>query len=155
MIVLDGWWDVDFAKGTCESAKRGLKEDAALISQIGCDRVTSCQELMRIVEACTPDPVQDVRRFENELATQFAGSTECNSVQFVYFDGPGKSSKTASDAMGKPNYNLSLNYQPGASRQEWEMLSPNMAFTQGEGNAEEIAKKVCFIAREMGAKITN
>jgi len=61
----------------------------------------------------------------------------------------------ANDAAVKPNYSLSLDYQPGASRQRWKMVSPNKALTQGEGNAEEIAKKVCFIAREMGAKIAN
>jgi hypothetical protein len=64
--------------------------------------VNSCPELLPVVEASRLDPVQDMRRFEDELATQFAGSTECNSVQFVYYAGPGESSKTAIDAMRKP-----------------------------------------------------
>jgi hypothetical protein len=111
--------------------------------------------MLPIVEACTPDPVQEVRSFENELATQFAGSVECTSVSCVYYEGNGKSNGVANDAAVKPNYSLSMDYQPGASRQQWKMLSPNKAFAQGEGNAEEIAKKVCFIVREMGAKTSN
>ncbi len=153
--MLDGWWDGDYAKNACENANRWHKENTTLVSQVGCDQVTSCRELSPIVEACTPDPVQAVRKFENELATQFAASMECASVQFVYYEGPGKGSEMSNAAAAKPNYSLSLDFQPGASRQQWKMLSPSKTFTQGEGNADEIAKKVCLIAREMGAKIAD
>ena len=102
------------------------------------------------------DPVQDVRRFENDLATEFASNAECRSVQFVHFSDPKENSKVASNAMQKQHYNLSLDFSPGARKQQWKMLSSsNGAFTQGEGGPQEIVKKVCFIVNEQGAKLAN
>ena len=157
VVVLDGWWNTDFAKEACRSANVWHRENAALISQVGCDKVTACPETMPVVEACVLDPVQDVRTFENDLATEFASNAECRSVQFVYFSDPKSSSKASSDAMAKPHYSLSLDFTPGARRQQWKMISSpkSGSFTQGEGNAEEIAKKVCFIVKEQGATLSN
>ena len=157
VVVLDGWWSADFAKETCLRANEWHRENAALISKVGCDKITSCREMMPVVEACVLDPVQDVRRFENDLATEFASNAECRSVQFVHFSDPNESRKVASDAMQKQHYSLSLDFSPGARRQQWKMLSsPNRsAFTQGEGSPQEIAKKVCFIVKEQGATLAN
>lgn len=157
VVVLDGWWDVDYAKQWCSQANHWHQENAALVAQVGCDKVTSCPEMMTIADACTPDPIQEVRKFENDLATEFASSEECRFVQFVYFSDPKGSSKAASDAMQKLHYSLSLDFIPGARKQQWKMLSsPNIsAFTQGEGSPQEIAKKVCFIVKERGATLAN
>jgi len=155
VVVLDGWWNADFAKETCRSAKVWHNENARLISRVGCDRVTSCREMMVIVEACVLDPVQDVRRFENDLATEFAASAECDAVKFIRYEGPHASGKTADDAVSQKNYSLSLDYVPGSPSQQWKMLSPNTALTQGEGNPEQIAKKVCIIAKGQGAALSN
>src|SRR5450755_264609 len=157
VVVLDGWWNADFARETCRHAKEWSRENAALIGQAGCERVASCREMLPIVEACAVDPVQDVRRFENDLATEFASSAECHSVHLVHFGDPKESSRAASDAMQKAYYSLSLDFKPGARKQQWRMLSPptRTAFTQGEGTPPEIAGKVCFIVKEQGATLAN
>ena len=156
VVVLDGWWNVDYAKNACESANKWHQENAALISQVGCDQVASCRELMPIVEACALGVVEDVRRFENDLTTEFAANAECRSVQFVYFSGPDNTSKMVSDAMKKQHYLLMLYYKPGARKQQWSMKRSDQSdLTQGEDNPEEIAKKVCSIAKEQGAKLAN
>jgi hypothetical protein len=156
VVVLNGWWNVDYAKNGCESANKWHQENAALISQVGCDQVASCRELMPIVEACALGVVEDVRRFENDLTTEFAANAECRSVQFVYFSGPDNTNKMVSDAMKKQHYLLMLYYKPGARKQQWSMKRSDQSdLTQGEGNPEEIAKKVCSIAKEQGAKLAN
>jgi hypothetical protein len=121
IVVLDGWWDVDYAKNVCVSANKWHKENAALISRISCDKINSCRELMPIVEACALGVVEDVRGFENNLATQFAADSECSAVQYVYFSGPTDTSKVLSDAMKKQHYFLMLDYKPGAKKQQWSM----------------------------------
>ena len=151
-VVLDGRWDVDYVKKVCVNVNKWHQENAALISQVGCARVTSCRELMSIVGACAFGAVEDMRWFETDLATQFAANAECRSVQFVYFSGPDDTSKAVSDAMKKEHYFLRLDYRPAARKQPWSMKrSDRSALTQGEGTPEEIAKKVCSIAKKRGA----
>jgi hypothetical protein len=157
VIVLDGWWNADYAKDICERAQAWHRENAALISQFGCDKVTSCPEMMPRVEACVHDPVQEVRTFEDKLATEFAANPDCSSVQFVHFESPGDKSKSASDALQKQHWFVGLDYIPGAWRQQWWMeRSPDhSAHTQGEGNPNEIARKICAIVNQRGATIAN
>ena len=42
-LVIDGWWDVDYAKNGCESAFKQLKEDKTLIDNVGCNKVFRVQ----------------------------------------------------------------------------------------------------------------
>lgn len=157
VIVLDGWWNADYSKNICVRANAWHEESATLISRVGCDKVTSCLEMMPIVEACVLDPVQDVRKFEDKLATEFAANPECSSVQFVHFKSSDDKNKAASDAFQKQHWFLGLDYRPGAGKQQWWMeRSPDhSAHTQGEGNPNEIARKVCTIVNQRGATIAN
>jgi hypothetical protein len=157
VVVLDSWWDVDFAKNACERASDWRIENADLVAKFGCDQVTSCSELMPVIDACTPDPVQDVRRFEDSLATQFASTVECRTVQYARYDGPNSPNRSAHEAMGKDHYSLSLDFRPGARRQQWKAVrSSDMTVVyQGEGGPDEIARQVCMIATEQGARVRN
>lgn len=156
VVVLDGWWNVDYAKNACQSAKAWYQENVKYITQLGCERITSCQEIMPTVEACGIDPSQDVRSFEDILAAEFASNSDCNSVQFVHFKSPNEVNKATSEAMKKKYWSLMLDYRPGSKNQHWSLvrLEPS-AFTQGEGGPKEIAKKVCSIVKEQGATISN
>jgi hypothetical protein len=156
VVVLDGWWNADYAKETCRHANEWYRENTKFISEVGCDKTTSCREMMPIVEACALDPVQDVRIFEEKLATAFASNPECESVQVVLFKNPYEGSKVASDALHeKHNWVLGLDYNPGARKQKWWMERPpyHGAQPQGEGTPDEIAKKVCTIVSQRGAAI--
>jgi hypothetical protein len=156
-VVLDGWWNADFAKETCARANNWRGENAALISQVGCDKVTSCREMAVIVEACMHDPVQQVREFEAELTTQFAADAECSSVQLVYFKSPDEKNKAVLDTSLKERWNLGLNFSPGSRKQQWSIVhSPDhSASMQGKDEPIEIARKVCTIVRQRGATLVN
>lgn len=127
-VVLDSWWDVDYAKQSCNGHS-----------------------------PCLPDPVQAVHQFEAELATQFAEQTACRNVTFIRFNGPKQSDKVSNKAVTKPYWDLSLNFTPGAALQAWQLLhsTSRSAVLQGEGTPSSIAKEVCAIVTGSGAKVAN
>jgi len=67
VVVLDGWWNADFAKNSCVQTNHWQRENADIIARVGCAAVTACPEMMRRFEGCAGDPVQEVREFETEL----------------------------------------------------------------------------------------
>ena len=87
--------------GACAviSLPGGIDNDAT-IPQFRWDRLTSYSEMMSIVEACVLNPVQEVRVFEDKLATAFASNSDCKSIQFVNFKSPEEGNKVVSDAAG-------------------------------------------------------
>ena len=103
------------------------------------------------------DPVQDVRMFEYNLATEFASNPDCSSVQFVHFMSPDEKNKAASDALQEQHWMLMLDYNPGVQKQHWSMVrsADRSAFTQGEGDPKEIARKACAIVKQRGATLAN
>ncbi len=127
-VVLDSWWDVDYAKQSCNGQN-----------------------------PCQSDPIQAVHEFETELTTQFAAQAACANVQFIRFNGPNEASKTAIDTTQKPYWSLSLNFIPGIAKQKWHMVksSDRAAILQGKGTPTEIAKEVCVIVNGQGAKVLN
>jgi hypothetical protein len=69
IVVVDDWWNVDFAKNGCE------------------------------LRGCIGDPVAEVRDFEARLSTSFATDESCHSAVLASFFGPaGQSSNAASKA---------------------------------------------------------
>jgi len=156
-VVLDSWWSTDVARTACMQANQWRRDNAALVAQVGCAAVTACPEMMARVEACVADPALEVRGFETELATQLAADPRCDAVQFVIFNGPTDSHKTASNAMQGPHWSLQLDFEPGARKQPWSMpRSPDLnAFTKGVGDPKEIAATVCAVVKERGAKLLN
>ena len=114
-------------------------------------------EMMPIVKACFLDPTQEVRTFEDNLATEFATNQTCNSVHFVYFKNLDEKNKAAYDAIKGPHWMLMLNYTPGAKVQNWSMVrsGERSAFARSEDGPKEIAREVCNIAKEQGASLAN
>ena len=89
-VVIDGWWNADYAKEDLPRRGRvGQTEQSELIKRVGCENVNSCPEMTAQVEACVGDPVSEVRNFERELTTQLAINTDCVGVRIVNSLGPG------------------------------------------------------------------
>lgn len=125
-VVLDSWWDVDYAKQSCNGQSR-----------------------------CQSDSIQAVHEFETGLTTQFAAQAACANVQFIRFNGPNIASKTAIDTTQKTYWSLSLNFTPGIAKQKWQMVksSDRATVLQGDGTPTEIAKEVCAIVNGKGAMV--
>ena len=157
-VVIDGWWDVDFAKNTCADSNRILNEDKEIIKQSGCENVTACPELTKRSEACLLDNTGGVRDFENNLMTELASNPNCKSVHVVYFSGPDTGYNNEYDKVSDElYYQISLNFIPGELTQEWQMTSfPKLtSYTKGTGTPQEIANKICPIILGIGAKLSN
>jgi hypothetical protein len=157
VVVIDDWWNVDYAKNSCVSAMQWDKENSTLVAQVGCDSVTSCPEMTPVVDACRFDPVGNLNNFETELLAQFASNAHCREVQIATYKGPKEPNPSVDTAMRGPHWFLSFNYIPGARKQSWTMNQSEhlTAITSGEGEPKEVAEMVCSIVTQSGAKILN
>jgi len=99
------------------------------------------------------EQVRNVRIFVIELTTQLAAQPECRGIKVAAFRNPNETNKAATEAVSRAHWTLSLNYMPGAPKQQWQMLHslPSSAVMQGEGVPAEIARSVCNIVNEQGA----
>ena len=128
-VVLDSWWDLDYAKSACQHNQN-----------------------------CS-DPENEVRSFETDLLTQFSAQASCHDVHISTFADPNADSNVAaSQSLAKgQSWTLSLNYNPGDGSQDWIMvLGPkNQTIRKGHGTAAEIAHDVCAVTKSAGAAIEN
>ena len=153
-VVIDGWWNADYAKEVCRGVDVWAKQNKELIKRVGCENVNSCPEMTAQVEACVGDPVSEVRNFERELTTQLAINTDCVGVRIVNFSDPAHTRKPVQDALNdKQHWGFMLDYTPGAKTQSWSMVGPHTVLN-GEGTSNEIAARVCKIANQRGAKVS-
>lgn len=152
VVVLDTWWDSDYAKNLCTAANEWYHENAEAIAQFGCPLVSTCPEMMPRVTACTPDSALNaVREFESDLTTQLAADSRCDGVQFV---AGGPADKASAEAMTKSHWFLMLYFTPGAREQSWSMARiPGATSVEGSGDAKQIAGTICAVAKERGASL--
>ena len=157
LLVLDSWWDADYAKQSCESAERFFHDNAAIIKQFGCEAVGSCQDMTALSEACMPNSGQDITTFENNLITQLAASPDCSGIEVSVYKGPNqRQSDAASEMMQKLNWSLSINWFGGGPKQHWQlMMSDFTHYSEGENDIPSMVRNVCTIVRQKGAKISN
>src|SRR5665213_340267 len=87
----------------------------------------------------------------------YTSSSECHLVRFVRMGNPKEASADAVNAMQGSYYSLSINFNPGALEQPWEMLSSpsHTAYTKGHGTPQDIAKRVCAIVKHEGATLSD
>jgi hypothetical protein len=85
-VVIDDWWNVDFAKNGCDMRARNGDHP------------------------CIGDPTAEVRDFEAQLRTAFASDGSCHGVGLADFQGPNQAaSKAASKAnTSKADWQLML-----------------------------------------------
>ena len=124
IVVVDDWWNVDFAKNGCE-----------LRAHSG--------------NPCIGDPVSGLRDFEAQLSTAFVTDPSCRGVVLARFDGPvGQSSDTAS----KAGWQLMLSFIEGEASQQWSMVhrTGDNSYRTGQGNPSETAHFICAVVNHTG-----
>lgn len=153
IVVIDYWWSRDYEKGVCDDVTRWYRHNRSAITQLGCDVVTSCVELMPRFEACADDPDSRIAEFFGRLAGQFASDTRCDGVQVAQYDGPrSPSSPATTEAMTRTHSTLIVDFIPGSPKQSWTLLRGDSYMTD-DGTAKEIAASVCNIVTNQGAKL--
>jgi hypothetical protein len=135
VIIMDRWWNVDFAKAGCGAKLPAGYQDPGL---------ARCQEQEAEAE----------RAFETDLDTQFASQPDCGGIELIGFM-PGANSDKLSKAMKQPYWDLSLNFEDDQRVQDWKILAHNgiEGFGQGSGDARRIASDVCSFVKRRGAAV--
>lgn len=155
IVLIDNWWNVDYAKDVCRSAKNWSKENAALISQVGCDSVTSCKEMTKMFDACVTDESGGVGNYTGRLVTEMAAAPECNGVQIVEMASPDGKDNAVNAASGAEHWTLMFDFVPGADIQAWSLVQKGHVLNGSDRSITQIAKKVCTIAKANGGKAIN
>lgn len=128
-VIIDGWWDDDYAKGACRTSGTPSK-------------------------SCEDEQLSNVRTFEREVITQFAGNSICTGISISRYNNPQSENKAAVSAMRTSWWSLSINYYEPGKKQDWQLLRNKSSMVyQGKDDPDTIAKKVCTIVRGKGAKI--
>jgi hypothetical protein len=123
-LVIDGWWDVDYAKNGCLLAQPRMP-------------------------LCESEREQSVRAFESELLTQFAATADCAGLRVVQ-----TAPKTGDPPLPKEHWIILLNYGGEETAQQWMLTATNNNnMNQGRGTPKEIAETVCHILKKRGAKV--
>jgi hypothetical protein len=100
VIMVDDWWNVDFARGSCEQVATG--------------------------HPCLVDPTAEVRNFEARLGTSFATDASCHGIVLRNYTSPDAKS---SDAVSKAEWQLMLNYAVSGISQHWSWFDTQKART--------------------------
>lgn len=148
---------MDYAKNACSSALTWYKQNSALIAQVGCNRVSSCQDQTPVVDACRFDPSGGVVAFQHAIATEVASNPACHGINFVQLSDPRYANDAVKSAVEGKHSWLQLDFVPGASAQSWSLLRRDKkdVYTEGKGTAKDIAGKVCAIAGNAGGSVAN
>lgn len=108
------------------------------------------------MNACaSDDPTPEVREFEDRLATAFAIDSACHGAKLVKMTNPHEENPQFASAASRPNWWLTLNFNPGFAEQDWTLLSPNHQDYVGTGDASIIAHKICLIATQQGGHLAD
>jgi hypothetical protein len=126
VVVIDEWWNADYAKSACRAAKEP--------------------------ELCASALVADVREYEDAIMTELASSAECKGVRVVRFDGPAGTSADTKEAMLGQFWSLTLDITERAPSQHWGLVQTGSANVfGGAATPAQIASKVCAIVNGRGA----
>jgi hypothetical protein len=129
VVVLDDWWNIDFAKNGCEMRAH-------------------------TVNPCIGDPLLEVRDFELQFHAFFASDPLCHGIVLADYKGPEHvASKAASDAdTSKGDWQLMLDFNVGRPSQGWTLVHHNQAST-GQGDPKEIIHTVCGVVKQTGGSV--
>jgi hypothetical protein len=159
VLMLHEAGDIERAQHRCNGATFGYEY---LIKTNQCSQDEECQSAVHINAVCkNSGPDAALRAFHSKLLALFASNPHC-AISIMRFTNGKSNAAVRNDleAMEKANWQLNLNFAPGAAKQDWQLwpsqngriVPPPLA---GEGDAEQIARDVCTIMTHGGAKILN
>jgi hypothetical protein len=128
-LVIDGWWDVDYALNSC-----------------GDDKV------------CQTSRAVEIGGLHRELMTQFAAQATCSGIFAMIYEGPSHPSPDVDKAMARhDHWVLSISYQSNADKQYWSLSTPGSTnnILQGTADVEHMATQVCNIIKGRGAQLAS
>ena len=123
-VVIDRWWNVDYAKEGCKMRFRVAGKPEA-------ESVKICEN--------TP-AVSAVIDFEDRLFTQFVALDACRNVTVLRMNDP----RTA-EAVKKPYWQLMLDQFNADGAPDWTIVNGFKSVFKGRGSPEKVASDICHI----------
>jgi hypothetical protein len=124
VVVMDHWWNVAYA-------------------------TTGCEMRSKLHDACQHDPEAEVQDFEARVARHFTPSGDCGDVVLTTIT---SKNKTELPQYADADLRLKVNFSPDDSEQSWSIVRPaDDNLTTGQGTPDEIAHRVCVIAKQAAA----
>jgi hypothetical protein len=126
-VVIDDWWNVDYAKQSCNTQPEDAKA------------------------GCLLDATYNAHEFENEVLGAAGSDSSCAGVKIVVWNLESK------EAIPMPDWTLYIDYAGDAPRQHWSLLrqSSRVAMLEGTNAPKELAHMLCAIALNKGAMVNN
>lgn len=134
-VVIDGWWDIDYAKGACRMQSCGLKED---------------------------DIERKVLAFEQSVVAVFKGAPTCRGVMvgidLVAYNGKYGFRPIMSDKVWSLTFDGAMEQKFMPVKQDWKITDPIAHNVyEGLGSLQETAEDVCMLVKggdlsDLGAK---
>jgi len=115
IIIVDDWWNVDYANGLCNEAKHWRDSIGDGLGAHRCDATANCAYYLPILNACSAgDVARAVHTYEDEFTSRMAGNPRCAGVSILQYDGPKTSvAQEVTVALKKPHWTLSFNTAVG------------------------------------------
>jgi len=122
---MDSWWNVDYARNGCAMRKSG-------------------------VNPCLGDPTGEVKDYESQIATTWAADSVCQGLTLVGFD-----SHSDHETRGAIEFQIMLDYVPGAANQSWTMTSRKTlkVVATGTDDAKATAHTICAVLNHKGGSV--
>jgi hypothetical protein len=125
-VVVDEWWNVDYAKEGCKLPLRFAGKPEAESEKI-CKNVPA---------------VAAVIDFEDRLLTQFAALDSCQHVAVLRMN-----DAETSRAIKHPYWQLMLDQNGQNGAPDWTIVNGPTLF-KGEGSPEKVAHDICHILKD-------
>jgi len=124
-VVMDSWWNVDFAKNNC-GRRKGTENP------------------------CFGEPTGEVKDYELQISTAWAADSACRGLKLVGFD-----SAQTSRLDNEIEFQLMLDYVPGETKQSWTMTSRKTlkVVATGTDNAKAAAHTICAVLNHKGGSV--
>jgi hypothetical protein len=141
-IAIDGWWDVDYAKQACESAK------------------AASEQRFEGIAPCVNDPSDISHGVERDFLTAFQENPACAGVSIVNdFHDPDEdaaTSKVASAAWGL-SFNIAIRSgELSPADSQWQIIDRTTLHRYADGdlrNFSQAATKVCTVVKGKGGEL--
>lgn len=141
-IAIDGWWDVDYAKQACESAK------------------AASEQRIEGAAPCFNDPSDISHGVERDFLTAFQENPACAGVSIVNdFHDPDKDAATSkvTDAAWGLSFSVALrNGDLSPADSQWQIIDRATLHRYADGdlrNFSQAATKVCTVVKGKGGEL--
>jgi hypothetical protein len=141
-IAIDGWWDVDYVKNACETAK------------------AASEQRIEGTAPCFNDPSDISHRVERDFLTAFQENPACAGISIVNdFHDPDKDAATSkvADAAWGLSFSVALrNGDLSPADSQWQIIDRATLHRYADGdlrNFSQAATKVCTVVKGKGGEL--